>query len=175
MSSILEAVAFILENYSKYSSCSEENVRLFFEQAKIPSISMYDYLAYLNTYTHCSEHCYVLSLIYVERLISNFRKYIFDNISLHKLFLIGLVVAAKYSEDKYYKNSYYAKVGGIQVSDFNNLEKKFLMLLDFDLYISNEQYEHFTDTIKSTVRAIRRQNYKIMENAHINNELASVS
>lgn len=154
MSSILEAVIFILENYSKYSSCSKENVRFFFEQAKVPSISIGDYLAYLNIYMLCPEHCYVLALIYVERLISKVKKYTFDTISLHRLFLIGLVVATKYSEDKYYKNSYYAKIGGIQINDLNSLEKKFLLLLDFDLFVTHEQFENFTKTIKSTARAM---------------------
>ncbi|CAG9328724.1 unnamed protein product [Blepharisma stoltei] len=171
MSSLLEAVALFLENYSTFSSCPKENLKLFFEQAKIPSISMCNYLGHLNLYMHCPEHCYVMALIYVERLISNFKKNIFDNISLHKLFLISLSIAVKFSEDKYCTNSYYAKVGGIPTKDFNNLEQSFLMLLDFNLYISYENYENFIDIIVSTAHSKNRQNYTTKENVHITHEI----
>jgi hypothetical protein len=33
-----------------------------------------------------------------------------------------MVVSAKFADDTFYKNSYYAKVGGISTEEMNNLE-----------------------------------------------------
>ena len=35
-------------------------------------------------------------------------------------------------------------MGGITVEELNNLEKDFLFLVDFDLYISSEEHARFT-------------------------------
>ena len=52
-------------------------------------------------------------------------------------------MAIKFSEDKYYKNDYYAKVGGIKINEMNNLEKEFLFLINFDLYVDSKTFEKF--------------------------------
>jgi hypothetical protein len=36
------------------------------------------------------------------------------------------MMAAKYYDDRYYNNEYYAKVGGISNNEINSLEREFL-------------------------------------------------
>ena len=50
--------------------------------------------------------------------------------------IISLLVATKFFDDKYYENTYYAKVGGIKISEFNSLEALFLQLINFKLYVT---------------------------------------
>jgi hypothetical protein len=38
------------------------------------------------------------------------------------MILITTIVAVKFHEDEYYKNDYYAKVGGIMLEELNSLE-----------------------------------------------------
>lgn len=45
-------------------------------------------------------------------------------------------MAAKYYDDRYYNNEYYAKVGGISNNEINSLEREFLHYLNFRLYVS---------------------------------------
>jgi len=45
---------------------------------------------------------------------------------MNSLLLVANVIAVKYNEDIYYANSYYAKIGGISLSELNLLEKEFL-------------------------------------------------
>lgn len=45
--------------------------------------------------------------------------------------LIAVIVAIKWHDDEYYKNDYYAKVGGIPLKELNSLEYQFLSLLNF--------------------------------------------
>lgn len=36
--------------------------------------------------------------------------------------MVSIMVAIKYQDDDYYKNEYYAKVGGITLQEINDLE-----------------------------------------------------
>lgn len=44
--------------------------------------------------------------------------------------------AAKLTDDNFYNNSYYAKIGGIATAELNRLELQLLKLLDFRLVVS---------------------------------------
>ena len=54
-----------------------------------------------------------------------------------------MILAIKYNEDDYYSNEYYAKVGGVNQSEFNELEYNFLVLLNFETYINYKVYENY--------------------------------
>ena len=50
--------------------------------------------------------------------------------------LIGTtMVAAKYAEDFFFKNDFYAKVGGISRSEINSIEIEILNVLNFHLHV----------------------------------------
>ena len=58
------------------------------------------------------------------------------------------MVAAKYYDDKYYPNAYYAKVGGISTYELNALEHLFLEYIDFELYFKAEEIEAHQSNLK---------------------------
>ena len=45
-------------------------------------------------------------------------------------------MAAKFFDDAYYNNAYYAKVGGVLVSEMNGLEVDFLFRINFSLHVT---------------------------------------
>lgn len=45
------------------------------------------------------------------------------------------MAAAKFFDDFYYKNEYYAKIGGISKIDINSLEIELMQTFDFSLFI----------------------------------------
>ncbi len=61
-----------------------------------------------------------------------------------------MVMAIKFYDDYYYRNEYYAKIGGVALNEFNELEREFLLnYLDFDLYVPVESYaSYYEDIIK---------------------------
>lgn len=59
-----------------------------------------------------------------------------------RIILACLVVAIKYNEESY-ANHYYAKVGGISLEEMNTLEKELLQLLDYNLFVSQEEFYRF--------------------------------
>lgn len=56
-------------------------------------------------------------------------------------------MAIKWNDDEYYKNEYYAKVGGITVVDINTLEAEFLQLIDYRLYVDTSVFNSYTEKI----------------------------
>lgn len=58
--------------------------------------------------------------------------------------MICLVLACKYYDDYYYKNSYYARIGGLATEEFNKLEQEFVVnYIQFGLYVDTEAYDEF--------------------------------
>jgi len=70
-----------------------------------------------------------------------------------RLLLISLTVACKFSNDKYFSNTFYANIGGISASEFNQLEEEFLVnYLEFGMYIKMETYKSYYSDISNYYR-----------------------
>ena len=80
----------------------------------------------LVRYSKCSPSCYVLMLIYIDRLIAatNLR---LSELNIHRVMITALLLAAKFFDDEYFHNSFYAKLGGISLAELNALELEFLL------------------------------------------------
>lgn len=50
------------------------------------------------------------------------------------------MLAAKFFDDKYFNNLYYAKVGGVPNKEINSLEVEFLFLINFSLHVDEDMY-----------------------------------
>jgi len=63
---------------------------------------------------------------------------------------MSMVMAVKFYDDYYYRNEYYAKIGGVPLTEFNELEREYLLnYIDFGLYVNVESYaEYYEDLIK---------------------------
>jgi hypothetical protein len=53
------------------------------------------------------------------------------------------MLATKFFDDETFNNLYYAKVGGLQVNEVNQLENKFLSLIDFALTIRSDLFDRY--------------------------------
>lgn len=70
-----------------------------------------------------------------------------DSYNIHRLIIAGITVSSKFFSDVFYKNSRYAKVGGLPVEELNHLELQFLLLTDFKLMISLEELQRYADLL----------------------------
>ena len=52
------------------------------------------------------------------------------------------VTATKFFCDEHYYNAYYAQVAGLKLSEINKLETELLKILNYSLYISEEDYKN---------------------------------
>ncbi|KAK9477796.1 cyclin-domain-containing protein [Lipomyces japonicus] len=73
--------------------------------------------------------------------------FVMDSFNIHRLVIAGVTVASKFFSDVFYKNSRYAKVGGLPLEELNHLELQFLILVDFRLAIPLEELQRYGDLL----------------------------
>jgi uncharacterized membrane protein len=54
----------------------------------------------------------VLALVYIDRLIQR-DNFVLVSLNVHRVVITSLMVAAKFFDDFYFNNAFYARVGGI--------------------------------------------------------------
>lgn len=113
-----------------------------FHALKAPSIGISQYLERIHKYASCSTECFILALIYIDRLIQ-VNNFILTELNVHRVAITSILLAAKFFDDAYYNNAYYAKVGGVLVSEMNRLEVEFLFRINFALHVSPELYNKY--------------------------------
>jgi len=59
------------------------------------------------------------------------------------MLITSVMLATKFFDDETFNNLYYAKVGGLQVNELNQLEEKFLSLIQFSLTIQKEVFDRY--------------------------------
>lgn len=113
-----------------------------FHALKAPSISVLNYLERIHKYASCSAECFVLALIYIDRMIQR-NNFLLTELNVHRVVITGVLLAAKFFDDAYYNNAYYAKVGGVLVAEMNSLEVEFLFRINFSLHVTPDVYSKY--------------------------------
>jgi len=113
-----------------------------FHALKAPGIGILQYLERIHKYASCSTECFILALIYIDRLIQG-NNFLLTELNVHRVIITSILLAAKFFDDAYYNNAYYAKVGGVLVSEMNRLEVEFLFRINFSLHVSPELYSKY--------------------------------
>ena len=64
------------------------------------------------------------------------------------IYYYSVTLAAKYFDDQYFNNAYYARVGGVQTLEMNSLELEFLFLINFTLFVPPTLYhQYYTELV----------------------------
>ena len=90
----------------------------------------------------------ILILIYIDR-ICNYNNIQLNYRNIFKLILASTLVAIKFNEDVHYSLEVYAKIGGVQPSEMENLEFHFLILIKFALNVDKKLYDKYSQTLLS--------------------------
>ena len=114
-----------------------------FHALRPPAISIKDYLQRVAKYAACSGECFVLALVYIDRIIQSNPTFVVNSLNIHRLLITSIMLAAKFFDDQYFNNAYYAKVGGVPCSEINSLEVEFLFLCNFALFVNTETYSQY--------------------------------
>lgn len=129
--------------------------KLFYKQLKcfyskeVPLISIKDYLEHIYKYTKINSSTLVLILIYIDR-ICNICNCKLSYYNIHKIILSSILIAIKYNEDECFSLKFYAKIGGVSLSEILVLEYNFISLINFNLYVSNDLFNKYNDYILSS-------------------------
>ncbi len=136
----------IEDNKNEFSNnCNSSMItKTVFYMKNLPNMKFIDYIKRINKYLKPESSSLILALIYIDRICSEKENNVIliDN-NIFKLFLIALTLAIKYNEDFYDDNAYFAKVGGIDLKEINIIEKEFLNLIDFRLFVSDDIFNKY--------------------------------
>jgi len=100
---------------------------------------------------HCSTECFVIALVYIDRLVKANTAITVGPPTCHRLLLTAAMLAVKFNDDAFYSNAYYARVGGLKVWEMNRLESQLLHMLDWRLQVSPEEFELYSKCISRHV------------------------
>jgi len=114
-----------------------------FHALRPPSIGIKYYLQRIAKYSNCSEECFVLALIFIDRLIRTNENFLVNSLNVHRLVITAVMTGAKFFDDQYFNNSYYGKIGGVSCKEINLLEVEFLFMLNFNLFVTSQEYETY--------------------------------
>jgi hypothetical protein len=137
---LIAAWAKVLEQLAVLRSSTQRTV---FCASRAPQISIFDYLRRISHYTGCSDACITLGLVYIDRIMKMHSEFIVSAMNVHRLLATSVVVAAKYHDDVFYSNGHYARVAGVKVEELSLLEEKFLLMIDWRLYVDPLEYEQY--------------------------------
>lgn len=129
---------------------SKQQLITKFQSSYPPTISILAYLERINKYAKCSPNCFIIALIYIDRLIET-RNVILSNLNVHRVLITSVMLATKVFDDEFYKNAYYAKLGGVSTQEINSLELEFLSLMNFDFFVTVETFEKYQKELSAFV------------------------
>ncbi|XP_010506407.1 PREDICTED: cyclin-U4-1-like [Camelina sativa] len=143
LSSLLERVAES-NDLTRRVTTRSQRVSVFHGLSR-PTITIQSYLERIFKYANCSPSCFVVAYVYLDRFTHRQPSLPINSFNVHRLLITSVMVAAKFLDDLYYNNAYYAKVGGISTKEMNFLELDFLFGLGFELNVTpNTFHAYFT-------------------------------
>lgn len=165
--SVYQLVALTLEKIicenshqqsSKISSLILSDPFVKFQSSYEPDVSVEYYIQRIFKHSKCSDSCLIIMLVYIDRLIEK-QGLVLTKLNAHRVIITSLMVAAKYHDDLFYNNAYFAKLGGIPLSELNMLEVDFLQLQDFSMFVDANLYDQYATQLQNYHSHLQQQHY----------------
>lgn len=141
---VLSIISTLLErsvqrNEKLLETGRKKEVITVFHGLRAPDMSIPNYLERIFKYSSCSPSCFVLAHIYMDRYMHNVNAHL-TSLNVHRILITSVMVAAKFIDDAFCNNAYYARVGGVSTAEINRLEMNFLFSLDFRLQVTVDAF-----------------------------------
>ena len=104
-----------------------------FSRKKAPPLNLFSYIDRLHDLLSCPDEVFALALGYLNRLLRDLKSFSINSRNVHRIVLVAVVLAFKFSQDTPFKNSAFAKIGGVKTSELNELEVIMLDCLNWEL------------------------------------------
>ena len=149
--SISTTLTMILEenkNMKNYKEIVQKQKKMVFSSNSVPRISIYNYLIRIQKYSNIENNTLIISLIYIDRLckISHLTLTYYN---IHRIIFTSILIAIKYNEDCFYDNKYYSEIAGVKLKELNYMEKIFVEMCKFKLFVSIEIFKNYNKYLNS--------------------------
>jgi len=125
-----------------------------FHATRDSEITIKFYLERVAKYTRCSEECFVLALIYLDRLLRKNRNFSVSSLTVHRLMITGIMIGAKFFDDRYFNNAFFGKVGGVSRREINLMEIEFIRMINFELFVDTETYKTYNERLMKRAQSM---------------------
>ncbi|KAH7436338.1 hypothetical protein KP509_05G015000 [Ceratopteris richardii] len=154
--SVSTAVSSVEKDFPVFSALDHKSSKGLsrFQGVRAPSISVTKYLERIHKYTNSGLSCFVVAYVYMDRLMHQQPDQPITSMNVHRLLITSMMIAAKVIEDVHFNNAFYAKVGGISVTELNKLEAILLFCLDFRVQVTSHVFESYCSHLERELHSI---------------------
>ncbi|KAK9144383.1 hypothetical protein Sjap_004286 [Stephania japonica] len=128
---------------SGYGPWTDTRATRVFECSQRPDITVQAFLERIFRYARVAPPIYVVAYVYIDRLCEILPGFRITRWNVHRLLITAVMVASKFVEDTNYKNSYFAKVGGLSTREMNDSEFEFLFLMGFRFHVNVSVFDSY--------------------------------
>lgn len=100
---VLPIVAYLLERTIRKNErllrakwSAEVDIITIFHGSKAPAMSVKQYVERIFRYLNCSTSCFVVAYIYIERFLQKRVSFYLTSLTVHRLLITSVMVAAKF-------------------------------------------------------------------------------
>ncbi|KAG4115345.1 hypothetical protein ERO13_D12G098000v2 [Gossypium hirsutum] len=122
-----------------------------FDCREAPDMTVQCYLERIFRYTKAGPSVYVVAYVYIDRFCEANPGFRITARNVHRLLITTMMVASKYVEDMNYRNSYFARVGGLTTKELNKLEVELLFWMGFKLHVNVSVFESYCSHLEREV------------------------
>ena len=83
-SNLIEVISLVLGVILKETDKIQEPYSTSFAARTLPAISIKDYLLRIAKNSHCSDECFILGLIYIDRITERNKNFIINSLNVHR-------------------------------------------------------------------------------------------
>merc|ERR1719265_1768663 len=91
------ALASILAHLASLAGRPQRVTR--FHAIRAPPLSIQDYLLRIAKYFQCSHECFVLSLVYIDRIVKAHPEFSVCSLNIHRLIVTSVMLSVKFFDD----------------------------------------------------------------------------
>ena len=106
------------------------------------SMTLLTFIFRIRKFGKCSDACFLVALIYLDRIV-NTSGFVLTPHNVHRIMLTAVMVAAKFHEDHFYNNAFFAKLGDVAIEEMNSSEIELLQQLRFSLVVTGDLYNKY--------------------------------
>jgi hypothetical protein len=128
---------YLAEQAIPPSSQDQKTNYCYFRCLSKPVISLEHYLNQLVKKGLCSQEALIMAVFLLGKLDAQQ----IDELTIHRLLLLCLVLSSKFWDDFYISNKNFAINGGVSVYELNKLEWSMMEMLEFNVWVSQIDFE----------------------------------
>ncbi|KAK1319019.1 Cyclin-P3-1 [Acorus calamus] len=154
---LLKAMSFLLEvkvdaNHMQRPLNPTPSSKKFHGSSPI-ECSVPFYMDEISKYGKWTHSTYLVSLIYLDRLLDRDPSISLDYLSFHRIMLGCFVLAQKFMglREESHTNKMYALIGGITNEEMNKIEKDIVFTLDFNLFVDRETFDMYFSVLEGWI------------------------